>query len=853
MKKIGKIFLFLYLLVMIPTIDVKAEMYAIDDSNKDYEEVPNFYFLLGTHMYSSLLKIDYLEIIKAADSTGDNEPILYQKVFETWYDFDGNEAEVPNKDGVICISHIDGVELENHDCTSKGYTVKFENDVEPTINKEVSVNDGSKILAADVPTNLFKHGYKFVCWVDKENDSEDPAENCFDFASSITDDLTLVPYYEPITYTIKFDLNIDGDSETIENQICNIDSFGDCKLPTVNLVRKGYKFVGWSANNDEDSSNGTYYKAKESMIDLLGEDNTVTLYAVWEPVEFTITYNLNGGTFDFGVVVRTTFTDLNKDNIKLFTPAKTGFTFTGWKVDGEDEAGSVSTPDLESTNEYTLTINELKDITLVAEWDAKQYTITYKLGELEDGEELEPPESTTCVFNTNCHLEKAPERKGYEFAGWTDNNGYLYVSDKDFMGVDFESNEITLTAVWYNEFTSTITYELDGGYFAITPLSVVGKEQLESELPKPQKLGYKFDGWCKSDQKENCDSNKATTVKNALGEDGTLKDVTLYAMWEANTYTIEFNESPLVMALMSAEDGLNSVECTYGEECELGDHAAYFSEKHKSLKGWSYSYGDNAKAYFSDKMKVMNLTTEADGTVTLYAVTEDIKYTITYYLDGGQFDEEANAPTFATDNQEITIPTPTKPGYTFVKWVDEVGEDISLEESGKLTVTEDKFMVAIWKSTAESRVLFDFPDAIKKDEEFEFRIGYEANKNTGETVIAKVKIMKFSEGSEETDAHEKMTDIQYCSQYNEGGKTCAKFESLTNKEKEGNLYFETSSSTDDVGFPFSDLTNIFKAKFTEVGLYKVKIEIVKFKDSLESSNESLVSKEVIIEVKDSTE
>ena len=99
--------------------------------------------------------------------------------------------------------------------------------------------------------------------------------------------------------------------------------------------------------------------------------------------------------------------------------------------------------------------------------------------------------------------------------------------------------------------------------------------------------------------------------------------------------------------------------------------------------GTQYYTAVGASAHVWDKAN--------DG--TLYAKWEAITYTITYHLNGGSGAENR---TYTIESEEITLPTPTKTGYTFGGWYDNdgcTGEDITTIPQGS---TGDKTFYAKW-------------------------------------------------------------------------------------------------------------------------------------------------------------
>ena len=86
------------------------------------------------------------------------------------------------------------------------------------------------------------------------------------------------------------------------------------------------------------------------------------------------------------------------------------------------------------------------------------------------------------------------------------------------------------------------------------------------------------------------------------------------------------------------------------------------------------------------------------GDISVYACYDLIPYTITYYLDGGT--NPNNAPTTYNVAAATTLPTPTRTGYTFEGWYDNVsltGSPVSQIAKGS---TEDKEFWAKWSKNS---------------------------------------------------------------------------------------------------------------------------------------------------------
>ena len=150
---------------------------------------------------------------------------------------------------------------------------------------------------------------------------------------------------------------------------------------------------------------------------LEGDDISVT--ALYDLAEYTITYDLNGGELECGVgntVYPTTYTVFSKeikidyDYLAYFgpngIPCKDGYEFLGWTGPGYEEPTKVIVIPSGSYGNRTYTAN----------WKRITYTIIYYLegGSLPEG----VTNPTSYTVDTETFTLNNPTRKGYEFRGW---------------------------------------------------------------------------------------------------------------------------------------------------------------------------------------------------------------------------------------------------------------------------------------------------------------------------------------------------------------------------------------------------------------------------------------------------
>lgn len=167
-------------------------------------------------------------------------------------------------------------------------------------------------------------GYTFAGW-DIRDTKE--VEQLFKFEKSkYVSNLILIAKWHANDYKLIFDDETIESFGTGERLFGYNSQYGIEKLPV--LSKSGYKFIGWFDNPDF-TGNPITSIAK-------GTTGDISLYPKWEIRNYTIEYNLNGGSFAEGVEPITSFNVLT-ETFKLPVPVKEGYVFIGWdKVNTSD-------------------------------------------------------------------------------------------------------------------------------------------------------------------------------------------------------------------------------------------------------------------------------------------------------------------------------------------------------------------------------------------------------------------------------------------------------------------------------------------------------------------------------------
>lgn len=128
---------------------------------------------------------------------------------------------------------------------------------------------------------------------------------------------------------------------------------------------------------------------------------------------------------------------------------------------------------------------------------------------------------------------------------------------------------------------------------------------------------------------------------------------------EPNTYTVKYN----------ANGGSGTVAdkaCIYDTAFTLASSG--FTKTDYVLKGWN-TKSDGSGTTYTLGQSVKNLTTTDKGTVTLYAVWELSKFSITYDLSKGWLPSGKTNPTeYTTSTATFTLVNPQRTAYDFKGW-----------------------------------------------------------------------------------------------------------------------------------------------------------------------------------------
>ncbi|MGN0140604.1 MAG: leucine-rich repeat protein [Roseburia sp.] len=394
--------------------------------------------------------------------------------------------------------------------------------------------------------------------------------------------------FESIKYDIKFDGNSanGGSTKTMSSRECGV----SYALTANGFTKTGYKFKGWNTKKD---GKGTSYSNQAEVINLCplynAKGSSITLYAQWEPIKYTIQFDRNGA--DKGSMDKMTSLRYDKSyELKSNAFKKTGYKFTGWNTK-QDGSGTTYKNAAAIKN---LTTKDGATVKLYAQWKIETYSIKYEL----NGGKNNSKNPSSYKVNTKTIELSNPTRSGYTFAGWYSDKKLTKKVTKISKG---STGNKTLYAKWTaNKYN--IKFDGNGAKSGSTKQIKSVKYGSEVKLTSNgfKRTGYEFVGWnTKKDGTGTTYKNKAA-VKNLTTKNG--KTVTLYAQWKLKKYDITYE----------LNGGKNSSK-----------NPATYTMKTKTIKLANPTRkGYTFKGWYSDskfKNRVKTIESGSTGNVKLYA------------------------------------------------------------------------------------------------------------------------------------------------------------------------------------------------------------------------------------------
>jgi uncharacterized repeat protein (TIGR02543 family) len=482
-----------------------------------------------------------------------------------------------------------------------------------------------------------KNGYTFIGWFTLASEGEKITEETLIIA---LEDFTIFAQWLSNEYTITYNQN---DGSGAEDSVYTIESEQIILAITEKL---GYNFEGWFDNEEFNGS------AIESI--LSGSYGNKIFYAKWAPKVYTVTFDYQDADGDNSLESKqVTYNDVFGN---MPVPTKTGYGFVGWYFGNENSIRITS---------YTL-VNITEPITVVAVWNENVYVATLNY----DGADENNTVLTINVASNVAYGQlPAPSKTGYTFLGWFTSAFEGEEITKDSVLTVLEDH--TIYAQWLAN-KQVVNLEYQGSDSVGIIEMEVAYDSTFVDLPVPVKRGHTFLGWFTAEQ-DGLQVKNEDTVK-------LLENITLYAQWFTNSYTVTFN--------YDNADGNNSIEnitIVYGN--------TYSNLPEPTKTGYNFlGWFDNNNIQIFEQL-------EADiiEDITIKAIWE-IKIIIMTFDTNGGTSVTPNVQEYGTN---VSEPSTTRIGYDFSGWYGDA--EFSTEYEFGLMPAENLTIYAKW--TAINRMI----------------------------------------------------------------------------------------------------------------------------------------------------
>ncbi len=428
-------------------------------------------------------------------------------------------------------------------------------------------------------------------------------------------------------------------------------------------TRTGYIFGGW-------------YKEAACTNKVTSPSSNTTLYAKWTPITYTVAYNGNGATG--GSTANSSHTYDKAENLTAngykkeysitynynYTNggSKDGtatYSFNGWATSAsgtKEYNDKQSVKNLSSTNGAT--------VTLYAKWSMGSLETPTRTGYIFEGWYKEAACTNRITAptanNTTLYAKWTPITYTVTYngngatGGSTENSGHTYDVEKDLTANKYERK---YTVTYNHNYTGsantskTATYTFNGWATSASGAKVYNNSQSVTNLSStngatvtlyanwssasvsytPSRTGYIFGGWYK----------EAACTNKVLDTYTPTSDITLYAKWTANTYTVTYN--------------YNNATGGKGDNSKIVTYDSKYGTLPSPIRSYLISFNSKGGSNCNAQTATWDFGGWYSGNTNITAdttVTTASNHTLNASWSGGT----------------ISLPAPTRTGYTFAGW-----------------------------------------------------------------------------------------------------------------------------------------------------------------------------------------
>ncbi len=265
----------------------------------------------------------------------------------------------------------------------------------------------------------------------------------YSFSWSRNSDRSVTIYTEQ-----RYAITYNGNGATSGSTSTTYYAYRDSSWPTIasnGFSRTGYAFAGWAIS----STGSAMYQPGDSYT----SNGYPTLYAVWNRITYTITYNGNGNTG--GSTSPTTKYYGTSVTLRANGFTRTGYHFVGWAT---SSTGAVVYDDQDT---YTINASD----TLYAKWAVNNYYVSFQPNGASGSAYTQ---TFTWGVSTTLTANRFT-RSGYKFLGWSVGSSTAGVSYGDMATVSNLTSSNGGMVYFYAQWEATVQakYDSAGGYWYV--------------------------------------------------------------------------------------------------------------------------------------------------------------------------------------------------------------------------------------------------------------------------------------------------------------------------------------------------------------------------------------------------
>ena len=516
-------------------------------------------------------------------------------------------------------------------------------------------------------------------------------------------------------YTVKFNEN--GGTGTMSEQSFTYDE--SKPLTTNAFTRKGYDFAGWAT-----SSNGTVqYTDGQSVSNLTATNNsTVNLYAVWNEQEpITVYFRPKTAWKDNSPVI------ICDDNPTAVTPydcsgdyytAQVPATTEDLKFGGNGEQTLSLTVPTDDKVLYDMTSKTITKLYLKANsyWKADGARFAaYFFGNGEKWVSMTAVAGQTDLYEVTIPTDKSyPSVIFCRMNGGNQTNGWsnkwnqtadLTIPTDGTNRADLPTNvNDGANVTWHTEWDDSRWKEFTVPTYSITKTVGTGGTvtvSKESGITLNEQVTVTVtasNGYTYKSGTITIGTNAATNLAAGTSTHTICGNTKISVDWNANKYSVKFDAN-------DGEGEMANQDFTYDAAAQALT-ANTFTRTGYTFAGWN-TQADGKGTSYTDKQSVLNLTTENNGVVTLYAQWTPNTYTVKFDKNDGEATGTMADQSFTYDKaQQLTANVFERTNWKFAGWntqADGKGTSYSDQQSVSNLTTTNNGVVNLYAQWAPAQ------------------------------------------------------------------------------------------------------------------------------------------------------